>query len=480
VVQDGHRLAGFLGEEVKLVLGIVGAVLVIGAVVAFFALGSHSALTVAPPVKSIGVATPVAVDIVNPHGVRRVSAYVEQNGARYPVFDESYHVHRLGFFRHEQPHHITFEAGKNKAPNLKEGKARLVVEAVSNDLRRNTDTTAIDVDVFLTAPRVIPDDVQHYVNQGGMGLVTFTPSGAWSEAGVKVGTYAFRSFPLPGRPDQRFSMFAYPWDLPADVTPLVYARNAGGTEATAHFPFKLFPKKFRVRDFPIEDSLMEKLVNSVDPTGQLAPAPDLLSRFLKINGELRRKNNQQLADLRFKTEEKILWTGPFIHYGKEEADFADVRNYISHGKKVDQQVHLGFDLSDVQNAPVNAANDGRVVWASDLGIYGNCIVLDHGYALQSIYGHLREIDVKVGDLIKKGQKMGIAGQTGLAGGVHVHFSMQIDGVQINPLEWWDEHWIKDRILSKLDPEAASHTSAAPAEDKPVRAAKKAARRAHHK
>ena len=39
--------------------------------------------------------------------------------------------------------------------------------------------------------------------------------------------------------------------------------------------------------------------------------------------------------------------------------------------------------------------------------------------------------------------------TGLAGGIHVHFSMQIDGVQTNPREWWDEHWIKDRVLSKL-------------------------------
>ena len=90
-------------------------------------------------------------------------------------------------------------------------------------------------------------------------------------------------------------------------------------------------------------------------------------------------------------------------------DFADVRNWIYKGKKIDQAVHLGFDLSDVQNAPVTAANDGRMVWADDLGIYGNCVVVDHGYALQSIYGHMRQIDVKVGDMVKKGQKMGIAG-----------------------------------------------------------------------
>ena len=140
---------------------------------------------------------------------------------------------------------------------------------------------------------------------------------------------------------------------------------------------------------------MQKLVNSVDPTGQLAPGKDLLSRFLYINGEMRRKNNQQLADLRFKTEEKILWNGPFIHWGKEEADFADVRNYIYHGKKMDQQVHLGFDLSDTaERARCRPPTTAAWCGPSDLGIYGNCIVVDHGYGLQSIYGHLREIDVK--------------------------------------------------------------------------------------
>ena len=51
-------------------------------------------------------------------------------------------------------------------------------------------------------------------------------------AGVKVGKYTFRSFPLPGHPEQRFAMFAYPWDLPDNVNPMVFARNMAGTEAT--------------------------------------------------------------------------------------------------------------------------------------------------------------------------------------------------------------------------------------------------------
>jgi murein DD-endopeptidase MepM/ murein hydrolase activator NlpD len=428
-------------------------------VIALFAMSTHTEVSVSP-VSAIGASTPVTVRLANPHGVRSVDAWVEQDGKRYTLFAENGPSRHLFWKRHEAPRRVTFQAGKDKAPELKEGKAKLVVEAVSNDLRGSTDSASSDVDVVLAPPRVMADGLQHYINQGGMELVEITPEGSWSEAGVRVGKYTFRSFPLPGRPGERFAMFAYPWDLADNVVPQVFARNQAGAEATATFWFKLFPKKFRARDFPVEDALMEKLVNSVDPTNALAPGKDLLGRFLFINGDLRRKNNQQLADLRFKTEEKILWNGPFIHWGKEEANYADVRTYIYHGKKVDEQVHLGFDLSDTQTTPVKAANDGKVVWASDLGIFGNCVVLDHGYGLQSIYGHMREIDVKVGDMVQKGQKMGIEGQTGLAGGTHLHFGMQVDGVQVNPREWWDEHWIQDRIMSKLAPGGAETARAA--------------------
>ena len=95
-------------------------------------------------------------------------------------------------------------------------------------------------------------------------------------------------------------------------------------------------------------------------------------------------------------------------------------------KKIDQQVHLGFDLSKVKNTPIPASNDGKVVLAELLGIYGNCVVIDHGYTLQSIYGHLSSIQVKPGDMVKKGQTIGLSGSTGLAGGDHLHFSMQVE------------------------------------------------------
>jgi murein DD-endopeptidase MepM/ murein hydrolase activator NlpD len=457
----------------KIALGVVLAA-AIAAGVMLVAMSGHTEIQAIPAVTSIGLSTPVTVRLANPHGVREVRASVEQGGAQYPVFETKSAATRLLWHRHDAPLMVTFNAGKSQAPNLKDGPARLVVESVSNDFAGHGDSAAFDVTVVLEPPRVAADSERHYINQGGAELVMLTPGGSWNEAGARVGSYTFRSFPMPGNPAQRFSMIAYPWDLPGNVVPVVYARNAAGAEATAPVTVTIKPKKFRARDFELTDALAEKLVHSVDSSGTLAPGKDLLARFLFINGPMRRRNNQQLADLRLKTEEKILWTGAFTHWGKEEADFADLRNYIYHGQKVDQQVHLGFDLSDVAHGPVFAANNGRVVWAQDLGIYGNCIVLDHGYSVQSIYGHLSEIGVKAGDWVDKGQKMGVAGETGLAGGVHVHFGMQVDGVQVNPREWWDEHWIHDHILIRLQPEAhrSETATAAPAAAKPHHRKKK--------
>jgi hypothetical protein len=84
--------------------------------------------------------------------------------------------------------------------------------------------------------------------------------------------------------------------------------------------------------------------------------------------------------------------------------------------------------------------------------------------------------VKVGDMVKKDQSLGVAGATGLALGVHVHFSMQIDGVQVNPREWWDEHWIHDRIMSKLAPDQAAKSAPAEARNVEVTSKRSAKKR----
>jgi murein DD-endopeptidase MepM/ murein hydrolase activator NlpD len=401
------------------------------------------AVDLVSPVTFLGQATPVSVHVRDRHGVRRVAAFVEQNGTRYQVWED---LPRSALMDSTW----TFTAGVKTTPQLKDGKAKLIVEASSNGLLRRTGRWRSEMTVVTRPPSVSADSDQHYLYLGMADLATFTASGAWTAAGVQVGDEKFRGWPMPDGKPGMFSLYAFAWNMPLGTVPVVFVSNAAGNEVTSplvvQFPKKEQPK-YTTHDLQVTDAFMQKVITELDAGG----SGDPVVRFVRINSNMRRANNQALSDLRFKTAERFLWSRPFIRqaHSQDEASFAEVRNYIYQGKKIDQQVHLGYDLAVTQNVGVQASNDGKVVYAAPLGIYGNCIVLDHGYGLQSIYGHLSRIDVHDGDMVKQGQVMGLSGQTGMAGGDHIHFGMQLDGVQIDPKEWWDSHWINDHIAKRV-------------------------------
>lgn len=396
------------------------------------------------PVPSIGQATPITVHVSDPRGVRKVTAFVEQNGARFSVWE-------LTQTSSAPDSTWNFVAGVKTTPQLRDGKAKLIVEATSNDLLGKTTHLERDVTVMTQPPTVSVDSEQHYLYLGMADLATFNVSGSWTAAGVRVGDQTFRSWPMPGGKPGLFSLFAFAWNMPANTIPQVFASNGAGNDVTSpitvRFPKKEQPK-YTVHDMQVSDVFMQKVVGELDPNG----SGELVTRFVKINNEMRHANNKTLSDLRLKTADRFLFSQPFARqsHSQAEATFADVRNYIYQGKKIDQQVHLGYDLAVTQHVGVEASNDGRVVYAAPLGIYGNCIVVDHGYGLQTIYGHLSHIDVHEGDMVKRGQVMGQSGMTGMAGGDHIHFAMQLDGVQIDPKEWWDGHWIQDHVARRVD------------------------------
>ena len=396
------------------------------------------------PVSVVGQATPISVHVRDPRGIRGGIAYVEQNGTQYRVWELT------------KPSNLpdgtwSFTAGVGTTPQLKDGKAKLVVEATSNDMLRRTGRYEHEVTVVTRPPTVSVDSDQHYLYLGMADLVTFNTSGTWTAAGVRVGDQTFRAWPMPGGKPGYFSLFAFAWNMPTSTVPNVFASTGAGNDVTSPINIQ-FPKKeqpvYTVHDLQISDHFIQKVDGELDPNG----SGDPLTRFVRINNEMRKANNKVLSDLRFKTADKFLWSQPFARqaHSQAEATFADVRNYIYQGKKIDQQVHLGYDLAVTERIGVESSNDGRVVYAAPLGIYGNCIVVDHGYGLQTIYGHLSQINVHEGDMVKRGQAMGLSGQTGMAGGDHIHFAMQLDGVQIDPKEWWDRHWIKDHIARRVE------------------------------
>jgi murein DD-endopeptidase MepM/ murein hydrolase activator NlpD len=302
----------------------------------------------------------------------------------------------------------------------------------------------------------------HYINQGGAEMVVYRISPNDVQSGVVVGNLEYPGYPATGvtvdgikisDPGVRVAFFALLYDQPVDTPMHLFARDEAGNAARADFESRTFPKPARQSTIPLDDKFLDRVVPAIlAGTTEIKPEGSTIDKFLAINGELRRKNAAKIASFAAQSAPELYWRGvvfhPFTNSAVESA-FADRRTYTYQGKEIDHQTHLGFDLASYATTPIVAANRGKVVFAEELGIYGNCVIIDHGMGVQSLYAHLSQIGVKPGDMVDKDQQIGRSGMTGLAGGDHLHFTMLVNGQMVNPVEWWDAHWIQDRILRKL-------------------------------
>ena len=167
---------------------------------------------------------------------------------------------------------------------------------------------------------------------------------------------------------------------------------------------------------------------------------------------MRKKNNSKIREVGSNSKGEMMWQGAFhqLSNSKVEANFADERTYILNEEPIDKQYHLGYDLAVTKRYPIEAANGGVIVYADELGIYGNTVMIDHGMGIITLYGHMSSIDVEVGDKVQKSDIIGKTGQTGLAAGDHLHYGIYINGIAVRPIEWWDKKWIKDNVISKIN------------------------------
>jgi hypothetical protein len=359
---------------------------------------------------------------------------------------------------------VTRPLGKQSVPELQSGAARVLVSASRRSflsLRTLSSSASRDIQVRLEPPRVAVLSTHHYVNLGGAEMVVYRATPPDVASGVRVGDVEYVGYPASGAgmagadDTTKVAFFALLHDQDLDTPIVAFARDEAGNEAKVSFIEKVFPKPFRRSRIEIDDPFLQRVVPEIlSHAPELAVQPssaDLVPEYVKINSELRRLNAERIVAVTGNTSSTRLWSGSFLPLGNAqvEASFADHRTYFYKGKEIDQQVHLGFDLAVTTAIPVAAENAGRVLLAEWLGIYGNCVILDHGMGVASLYGHLSSLDVKAGDTVTKGQVMGRSGMTGLAAGDHLHFTMLVGGRAVNPVEWWDPHWIQDRIDRKL-------------------------------
>ncbi len=442
------------------ILIIVLLVLLGAAAIGIFRIGPPPEISIAPAATIIGRRTPLKVEVSEPtRGLSSVKIELIQGDRVETIAERSYESRpALKFWGAKTDRDtLNVEVGRDIIAGLKPGNAVIRVSAgrAPTWLRHpGPAVQEISLPVHLTPPILQVTSIQTNVAQGGCEVVVYRVGESAVRDGVQSADWWFPGYPLPGGGKQdRFALFAVPYNMVEPKVRLVVA-DAAGNQAERDFINKFFPKPPKKDSIEVSDAFVAKVVPEImEQSPEVKERGTPLDNYLAINRELRVINASELKELARKSQTAFLWRKPFLmmENAKVMAGFADHRTYLYQGRTIDQQDHLGFDQAVTAHAPVLAANDGVVLLAKYFGIYGNAIVIDHGYGLMSLYGHLSSISVQPGQKVVRGEELGRTGETGLAGGDHLHFTTLLQGLPVNPVEWWDGHWIKDHIAAKLGP-----------------------------
>ncbi|MFO8113369.1 MAG: M23 family metallopeptidase [Desulfosalsimonadaceae bacterium] len=340
---------------------------------------------------------------------------------------------------------------------LKDGEAMLRIAAWDGSWRGwfsgNTAYLEQEINIDSRSPRISPVTRQHNLRQGGAGLVAYRLSESCEKHGIRVGDNFFQG--RAGYADNKevyMAFFALGHDQGDDTEISLFARDKAGNEGRSGLHYYIQNRTFDSEGLTISDTFIRKVLPEFQSDKDLPIDESLRDQFLYINRDLRVQNNETLLSLHKNSENELYWEGVFqaLPRAQRRSGFADHRTYIYNGEVIDEANHMGVDLASLRQAPVPAANRGRIAFADWIGIYGNTVVIDHGFGLMSLYSHLSATDVEVGDVVHKGDIIGNTGTTGLAGGDHLHFSMIVGNVFVDPYEWWDGAWIKNNITGKLE------------------------------
>ena len=433
------------------------AVLLLAAVAALLATRAEPfapSVTLETPVDFVGRATPVTILAHDRgSGLARVEVRLVPDGGQPAVVASEDYPRRswLGSGVHEARLTPTLDAA---AAHVREGPAQLEIWATDHSWLaglRHAPRLARAVTVDVTPPflELIPGD--HVVHVGGSECAVYRVGPDTVRDGVEVGDEFF-----PGAAGYfadarlRVALFALPENQP-DARPVVIAADAAGNGRRLSLTVKVTPRRFAEKTMPVTEDFLARKVPELLAANDLDQSGDLVAGYLRINRELRAATEVRVRKMCRESTPAPLWQDAFLRLPNSAplSGFADRRTYVHDGKTIDQQTHLGFDLASLRGSPVPAANAGKVVFGGPLGIYGNAVIIDHGLGVFSLYGHLSEVGVERGAQVGRGDPVGKTGDTGLAAGDHLHFSIMIHGVHVDPVEWWDGHWIHDHVEGRL-------------------------------
>lgn len=339
------------------------------------------------------------------------------------------------------------------ALKLHDGPAQLKFTATDYSLFNNQYILSLPVRIDTIPPQISLLNPVNNVNQGGTCFVAYRVSKPAALTGIYVNDYFSpgNTIMVDNKPTS-LAYFAIPLDATKTKTTFrIFARDYAGNESLVTIPCLIKEKKFRADKMNLSDTFLQQKMPEFQTLIPALRGKTLLEVFSYVNGQMRTDNFRTIQSICQKSSPTKLWEGTFLRMTRAQpmALFGDKRTYLIDGKAIADSVHVGVDLASIAHAAIEAANNGIVVFAGPLGIYGNAVIIDHGQGLFSLYGHLSDIRTAVGKKVNKEELIGYSGVTGLAGGDHLHFGIIAGGQFVNPQEWWDPHWINDNVSKKI-------------------------------
>ena len=336
---------------------------------------------------------------------------------------------------------------------LRDGAFTLIINATDASFagfgQGNSTTKEFALTMDTTPPKVVLKTAYPYVRRGGSSCVSYTVSREVESSGIKVNDLYFPGY-LQENGDY-ICFFPFPYFLEGDdYQPYIVVTDLDSNKSETRVPLYRVKQRFKTDTVRINDRFFDQKLPEFKAF--FPNISDPLTLFNKVNGELRQSNAATLMEIGQKSAPRALWKDAFMPLPNAavKAGFAEHRSYLYNDVKQEvEATHLGLDLASIARSPVPAGNDGIVVFADYLGIYGNVVVIDHGLGLQSLYSHMSEISVETGQTVTRGEPIGRTGATGMAVGDHLHFGILISGLEVSPIEWLDSKWIRDNITDRL-------------------------------
>lgn len=194
------------------------------------------------------------------------------------------------------------------------------------------------------------------------------------------------------------------------VYSLVAEAQVNGALVSGRHELRIRPKRFPTRRLLVAPAFVD-------------PPPSMAERIAR--------ETALMTDVYAHSSLERLWRGPFVRPVSDPANSRFGTRSIFNGKT--RSPHAGTDFLSAAGTPVRAPNGGRVALARELYFSGNTVVVDHGLGVFSLLAHLSRIDVKDGQEIAAGERVGLVGATGRVTGPHLHWALRVAAARIDPL-----------------------------------------------